>query len=631
MRKAVGLDIQKLTSSSLMNLLLTLLLFTTSVSADIYLHNPRGSNNRVDEKTATRKTNNRLFDSQNNNRGGYNVGDVGNEPAAGNADLQYQMKYFQSSPAIETILDVEWTNQHGCGGSRREVVCNIILQYMCQDQTQLKDALDELRDGTSTTIQDYTVSDKTETVAESKARKSGDVKTDRGLHENWDFYNKCYLRDRNRGLFIADVNVVENKKSATVTRQNPKGIRNGYECPEERDYFPYWHPNPWRDIAILTDMPWRCKILQKESFNVVVRHECVLAGSRFEGSKWNNQYDCSRNGGVWTAFNSYLEKALEFKDRSSCESQVVSGNPSQQYVWGLPYDVDGKTRECLVPLPLPDCGAAPWSRANHLGNSIRGVPPHYEWKLPHFPSERRQKCVLRVRYNISTTDYDPIKTDWKSNQNKSAGVWSPINKNPIVKIWSSPLRLAINTQQTGRTFQDRSHSFWLIPRPKSLYNQRIFNLNVRGKRGNIVQVYPAVEYDFVPKESKILSTDLVHIQWTGSNTHNNNAPGGDGDTGAAGEGTAGTDRSNFVMLSTLGQNFPSAFEKSDFWKGLEIKWNYFGNLNMSSLDLALNFASAGYYRCASNLTCEQKYAFTHKEKLNPVLNNAPASFEGILR
>ena len=74
------------------------------------------------------------------------------------------------------------------------------------------------------------------------------------------------------GLFTADQSL--GADTSLYTRQNKNGYRYGYEVPEERDYYPYWGPSPWKDIAIMVSDE-TTKDLMKEHVNSAdYRHKC---------------------------------------------------------------------------------------------------------------------------------------------------------------------------------------------------------------------------------------------------------------------------------------------------------------------------------------------------------------------
>lgn len=587
-----------------------LVLLFASAFADVYMHRPRGSNNRLNEQSANRNNGNRLFDSQNNNRGGVNVGDKTNAPFNANnpasepdatfnfndktTAMQYQEVYFEGS-----VLTVEWTAQHGCGGNDKDDShtqnCDMVVQYTCDTdpanavdpvvrQTVADPALTVvLRDGGNTNTPDEPNS-----YTDVPAGNAG-----RGHHESEAWYYECKTRQRNHGLFHADQRLA--RDTARYTRQNNNGNRNGLECPEERDYYPYWTPSPWRDIAYLTDTVDRCPYIQANSMNNNMKYKCTAA----TGTPTDQQ--------------------LKPITKEACEA--VPGAVWRQYTYDL---------------PAPACEQAGWSRDNHLGNSRDGQPLTFNWTLPSFDDLVRSgvkkfgtqgnylKCAFRLRYNISTDDYNPwaINSTW--DDNPTAGIVSPITNNPTVDVGADlqGLRLAINTAQFGRTFQDRSHVFYIKKRPAAFNNKNIFNLNVRGKRGNIVQTYPSVEYDFVPNRLHVKVGDLVHLQWTGSNTHNNGNPGGDGQTGDAGQGQTGTDRNNFVQLLRLDDNYPMPYDKfQEKEKNMFVGstcYNHDGTLISDWVDCALIAATSGYFRSKTAVD----------DTLNVQMNNAPASLVG---
>jgi hypothetical protein len=339
------------------------------------------------------------------------------------------------------------------------------------------------------------------------------------MHETYQYYQDCKNRERNMGLFIADReeegNLNTGRRGAIFTRQNNNGNRHGYECVEERDYYPYWHPTPFRDLAILTSDESFCKFYKAQSQNVQSKGYCTMPADQVQQTE-NNPVKCAAAGGTWNT----------------------------QKSWGM---------------SAPLCIQAPWSRENHLGAGNNGFTNSINVTLPTRKDEDCIKgnncnCAIRLRYNISTNDMGPNANrpdagfiDWTSN-----AVNSPIKEDPLIPQDDAIHELAIDTSQFGRTFQDRSHTFHIRPRPGGVSNNaRIFNINVRGKRGNIVQAYPATEYDFVPTILNARVGDYIHFQWTGCDTN---------PAGNAGEGTDQTDRSNVVQTTNMADSKPASDE-----------------------------------------------------------------------
>jgi plastocyanin len=676
--------------------LISITLFTLYFSvglADLYMHYPKGCNNRLNEQSANRANANRCFDSQNNNRGGYNVGEMGSTQGFQNNQGAYATdrivfnyeakewannnnagkKQFEEVFLEQSTQSVTWTAQHGCGNPKNN--CNMVLEYTCDTHPQ----------NTANILNNGATVDAGNGGAAARARQSAEFQDDAnyrdynhitGLrvmlkngantntpndpnniqnvratfqnnnndnevrHESEEYYAFAKQRDRNKGLFTADQKLQGD--DSTKTRQNPGGTRRGLEVPEERDYFPYWRPSIWRPVAIMHNDVEECKTeMAAKSMANEAKTQCVPTRAQINGQLNNNQLNALVN--------------------SETEADCTAANGR----W--------KTHTYTMPADYPMCLKATWSQVNNLGNvqdtGKGGLPQNWDWELPTIDQFRDSGCyvyqangggtagqeyvriVTRMRYNMTTMDYAPYTTDSDCNQNNNQQNQSPVQQNPTVDVGveMQGLRLALNTAQTGRTFQDRSHVMRIMRKqtgaPGTAAMQgagKILNVNVQGKRGNIVQTFPAVEYDFWPKIAEVNVGDCIAFQWTGSNTHNNGNPAGDGQAGDAGEGRGGSDRSNLVQIIDKNSTYPAPMDKNlvtDFFQNSKVYRTYTGELVNSgqgntAKDAQVYFASAGYFNTVSNIATDNALQNNQDNvggnaRLQVLLNNTPASMRGM--
>ncbi|CAH3197136.1 unnamed protein product [Porites evermanni] len=574
--------------------------------AAIYLHFIPGSNNRLNGNQANVRNANRLYDSQNNGKAGYNVGDSGSNNPGENIQEKRQrpLEFYMSGcdKNAPTEVEIMWTNQHGTGPKTDDrVETQVILQYMCQaylpGKMEVKDInkdfqLHTIRNGGNRNTQTF----------RKDLREDQQIRKDRGLHEPKEYYNAYVRRERNKGLFTADQKL--KGTTAQYTRQNANGNRRGLEVPEERDYYPYWGPTPWNDIAIMVSNKETQKLMKEyvNSRDFYEKWLCIMKNGlqkqsscpRIPPRNRNSEYcvasyisreSCVNGGGKWT------KVLTNYKERLSDNADLCA---SVKRINGVPYEAHKITQgsdnqeQVLVRADETQVVYAPSTVVNHNGLNMEGKFSSYKWKVPHFPSQTIQRCVLRIRYNITTDDAPRSFTTADNDKVKN-------DPTTLAVDGTTKLQLALNTAQLARTFQDRTHVFYLKPRPASIKNARVVYIGGMGKRGNIVQTYPAMEYRFVPERLTVSTRDVLCFAWSGSNNNPNND----------GEGQARSDRTNVCWVK---EGCSSLKPKACSSLPLEVVDNV-NEFNAGKLNLHLN--TGCYTGDAKNLQAQ--------------LNNAPAS------
>jgi len=640
----------------------TLLGLLSCVSADVYMQSPRGANGRNAERNVNRNNANRLYDTQNNAKGGYAA-----PRAVGGPEVEERPMYYYEGEKIP----ITWTAQHGSGAGGN-VDGQIILQWGASatfDPTSKFSVganVGTPRDGIPANGNDAA----TDRIPANAASALASTTATRrfGMHESFDYYDRYSRTEREKGLYTADQNL--NRNDARATRQNPNGNRNGLEIPEERDHYPWSNPSPWVDIAVL-DMkytPEKEKWFQQNS-HVQAKGLCVGNGGNGQAQalnqrNWpNNAADCAQLGADWTntlygpdynqangpigpmpivatlapSSSNHLGAAQAYANPDASNAYELCLQTTQQQQ-AASTQCAATEAQCVLPCawmagtcrPAVQHLATTKGRNKCPGGSVAtgtffddtrqffddntagtGTGSTYYWSIPFGVAKAglggTEASVLRMRYNMSSHDFPSYTAgdNYLSNKpfdaapgvnasyncrgdtnqaGRPCSAVSPVTQDPYIQVRGAAagatagqgngiLSLALNTNQYARTFQDRTYVFKIVARPTELMGLNpkiIVGLTVKGKRGNIVQTYPAVEYDFFPKELIVDENAQVHIQWTGSDYNPqrgcNNGEGGPPDcqgcttlaqANAAANQNSRADRTNLVPMGSAGRNFPA--------------------------------------------------------------------------
>jgi len=121
----------------------------------------------------------------------------------------------------------------------------------------------------------------------------------------------------------------------------------------------------------------------------IIAEKCV--------AKFITSESCKAAGGKWTKFiTNYVEKTAGVL--STCKDvgdmKLARGLPYEPHL--LSQGADGKVQYVLLH-KTPDVIYAPSTVVNHNGMNMEGKFSSYKWKVPCFPTNTTQRCLLRIR------------------------------------------------------------------------------------------------------------------------------------------------------------------------------------------------------------------------------------------